>query len=458
MAIDSLRLGDSTRIQQVRHRGGIRQTPSRWLVAVGALLLIVSASAARAQQYQADEVDEDAGRLKLTAEQCVKNPARFASDRARFFEFFEKYYFPAMTRFSPKDLGELGPMRDYLFERIIWASKDENLQRELTQMAFTKLKPVVYNQGKNYHPATRYNAVLILGMLDETYPGAGRPPVPLKEAAADLTRIVDAAAEGKRVPPFLVVGALVGIERHAKSIDKLDRSTGEAMAAAVLKLATKEGALTEADSTVMEWIRIQADSALATIGSSGANGEVAAAFEKMIAGKTDPKMSLDGRSRVAAMLPQLKLDGAKVDSKALADSLLELTTAVADNEAKEAKAFTNMSIGGGGFGYSGGGSGKSDRMRLDPETQEWSFDKRILLSRLSDLKLGLDACKPVAPADSQPTLDEVLAAINATITTAESPNSTDIKVSGSVEQMQKKIRAAVKPGESAPDDSDANLF
>jgi hypothetical protein len=64
----------------------------------------------------------------------------------------------------------------------------------------------------------------------------------------------------------------------------------------------------------------------------------------------------------------------------------------------------------------------------------------------------------VAPADSQPTLDEVLAAINATITTAESPNSTDIKVSGSVEQMQKKIRAAVKPGESAPDDSDANLF
>ena len=192
---------DGTSAMAVRRRLGFAWSPG-----VAALLLVCLTSLAGAQQYQADPVDENAGKLKLTAEQCVKNPARFTNDGAQFIEFFDKYYFPAMTRFAPGDLAQLGRMRDDLFSRFLWASTDENLQRELTEMAFKKVQPV--ERSSKYHPAVRYNAILILGMLDKTYATAGRPPVPLKAGTDELVLIVNYAADGKPVPPFLVVGAL----------------------------------------------------------------------------------------------------------------------------------------------------------------------------------------------------------------------------------------------------------
>jgi hypothetical protein len=452
MAIESRCQRDSFRSCAVRRRAS-----NWWRFGASLFVVAVVATNSFAQQYQADDVDEAAGKLKLTAEQCVKNAQRFQQDGERFNEFFEKYYFPAMTRYSPDQLGQLGRMRDDLFNRFLWASNDEILQRELTQMAFKMLQPVERNKGKNYHPAVRYNAVLIIGMLDDKYPAPGQPQVPLKEGAAELTLIVNAAAEGKRVPPFLVVGALVGLQRHAQHIDKLDRATAEGLAAAVLKLSGKEVNLPETDTKVAEWIRVQAAMVLAKLGNPGANGEVAAAYKNMIAGETVPKMSLDGRVQVAALLQQLKLAGAKIDAKALGDALLELSVAVGDDEAKEAKAFTNLQIQSGGMGAYGGGSGKKSRMRFDAETQEWSLDKRVLLTRLTDLRNGLNAFKSNAPADQQPTIDAVVAAISPVITLAEG-SETDIRVSGAVEQLAKNIRAAVKPGEPLPEDNDADLF
>jgi len=421
------------------------------------LLLVAIASASFGQQYQSDDVDENAGKLKLTAEQCVRNPQRFQSDKARFVEFFEKYYFPAMTRFSTDELGQLGRMRDDLFARFLWASTDENLQNELTRMAFAKLQPVERNKGKNYHPAVRYNAILIIGMLDTVYPTAGQAQVPLKEATAELTLIVNAAAEGKRVPPYLVAGALVGLQRHVKLIDRLDRTTAESIPAAVLKLSGKEVSLPETDAKVVEWIRSQAAGILAQLGNPGANGEVVAALTTMIAGDTKPKMSLDGRVQVAAMLKQIKLEGAKIDAAATADTILELAVAIADNEAKEAKSFTDMQLQSGGLGFGGGGPGKKSRIKFDPQTQEVSLDKRILLTRLTDLQTALNAFRGAAPADKQPIFDAVLQAVKSVLDAATG-DETDIAVTSAVEDMATAVRNAVKPGSAPPDEGDAAIF
>lgn len=423
------------------------------------LLVAAVACATSAQQYQADEVDENAGKLKLTAEQCVRNPPRYQADKPRFIEFFDKYYFPAMTRFSPDDLGQLGRMRDDLFARFLWVANSEDLQRELTQMAFAKLQPVERNKGKSYHPAVRYNAILIIGMLDSVYPNTGQPQVPLKEATAELTLIVNAAAEGKRVPPYLVVGALVGLQRHVKYLDKLDRASAEAIPGAVLKLAGKEVRLPETDTKVMEWIRTQAAQVLAQLGGAGANGEVVAAMTTMIAGETKPKMSLDGRVQVAAMFKQIKLEGAKIDAALTAKALLELAVAVANDEEKEAKAFTDMQLQSGGFGFGGGagGSGKKSRIKFDLQTQEVTLDKRILITRLTDLQTGLAAFKPSAPADQQAVFDAVLGAIK-TVLSAATGDQTDISVTSAVEDMATTVRNAVQPGSAAPAEADAGIF
>ncbi len=105
----------------------------------------------------------------------------------------------------------------------------------------------------------------------------------------------------------------------------------------------------------------------------------------------------------------------------------------------------------------GGRGGKKSRMKFDINTQELSLDKRILLTRLNDLRTSLKEFKPTAPADRQPKFDAVLAAINSTIALAEG-SETDIRVSGAVEQLAKDVRAVVKPGEALPEENDANLF
>ena len=429
------------------------------LIVFAWLLVSSAAPLAVAQQYETKPVDNKARLLGPTAQNCVKVPARYATDKDRFIEYFQKYFFPALTRYEPNDLAELGKMRDELLSRYLWASRDERLQSDLTELAFAELQPV--GRSSKFHPAVRYNAILILGMLDQTYPIQGgpnqRPPVPLKQATAELTLIVDYAAQDKPVPPFLVVGALIGLQRHALYHDRLDRATVEAMSAAVLKLAAKDESLPEVDSKVAEWMRIQAATVLANLGSPGPNGEVLTVLTKTIAGETVPKMSLDARCQVAALLKQMKFEGAKVDGQAMAEALLQLAMAVGDSEGKQAKAFEDMQIPGGGFGggYGGAPRGKG-RLRLDPETLQWEYDTRILLARLGDLRTGLTAAKAIAPADKQPVFDAVLAAIAPAVAAAESSDTIDLTVAGEVLGMAAQIRNAIEPGSAPAEAADAS--
>ena len=202
-------------------------------------------------------------------------------------------------------------------------------------------------------------------------------------------------------------------------------------------------------------MRIQAATVLANLGSPGPKGEILAVLAKLIAGQSEPKMTLDGRGQVAALLKNLKYEGATVDGKVMADSLLRLAVAIADDEAKEAKAFEDTQVQAGGYGGGYGGAPRSKgRMKLDQDTQQWKFDSRILLSRLDDLKTGLSEFRAAAPADKQPVFDAVLAAIGPVVSAASSSDAVDIAVVGKVRAMATQIRAAVNPGTAPAADSD----
>ena len=401
-------------------------------------------------------MDESAGKLKLIAEACIRNPARFATDRAQFIEFFDKYYFPAMTRYAPNDLAQLGKMREDLFGRFLWSTTDENVQNELTQMALAKMWPIA--PSSKYHPAVRYNAVLIIGALDKTYAAAGRPPVPLKKGTEDLQLILKSAAGGKQVPPLLVVGALVGMQRHTLYHDSMERAMAEEVSTTAQKLSTMDGPLPEIDSKVAEWIRMQAATVLANLGSPGAKGEVLSALAKLVTGQTTPKMSLDARCQVAALLKQITITGA-VDGKTMSDALLQLAVEVGDAEAKEAKAFEDTQMQGGGFGGYGGAPRSKGRMKLDVETSMWEYDARILLARLTDLRLGLSSFQASAPADQQPVFQTVISAIDPVLKLAGSSDAIDLNIAKEVRLMAEQIRAAAAPGTEAPaEEAPAELF
>jgi hypothetical protein len=420
-----------------------------------AAIVLSGALQASAQQYKSLPVDDRARLLGPLAQECAKNPSRYAVDKDRFTEYFQKYYFPAMTRPDPEALAELGRMRDDLLSRFLWASRDEKLQSDLTKIAFESMWPIA--TSKDYDPAVCYNAVLILGRLDKQYAidsaANRRPPIPLEEATTKLNLIINSAAEGKAVPPYLLVGALVGLERHSQYTDGLGRDTVAGMNAAVLKLATKEVPLPEVDRDVVEWIRVQAATVLANLGKSQPTAEQLAAIDKMIADGTVPKMSLDARCRVAALLGTVKLDGSGLDGRATTDALLDLTISVVDSESKAAKAFQDANLQGGGYRGSMGRFGSSrdkGRIKFNPDTQEMELDNRLTLARLGDLKLGLSAAKSIAPADKQPVFDAVLAVFGPAIAAAESPNTVDLVVAGKIVAMADQVRSAVKTG-SAPE-------
>ncbi len=221
------------------------------------------------------------------------------------------------------------------------------------------------------------------------------------------------------------------------------------MNAAVLKLAIKDLPLPEVDRKVVEWIRVQAAGILSQLGKSQPTAEQLSAIDKMIVGGTVPKMSLDARCQVAALLDSMKLDGSGLDGKATADGLLDLAVRMANSESKAAKAFQDANLQGGGFRSGFGGSASSrdkGRVKFNPDTQQMELDNRLTLARLGDLKHGLIAAKPVAPADKQPVFDAVLAAIGPAIAAAESPDTVDLVTAGTIVKMADQIRSAVKPG------------
>ena len=310
----------------------------------------------------------------------MKDAWRYTAERDRFREFFAKYYFPMMTRFSAGDLAELGDKRHGLFDKFLWKATSTDLQNDLTEVAFEKMKPVMIS--KNYHPAVRYNAILVLGLLDVQYSAGGRPSKPYAKANALLTQVVDAAASGKPVDPTLLVGALVGLERHAQFHDGLERKEVDAMTTALLKLALVEPLMPQADRKVSEWIRVQTAIVLAKLGSAGPNGEVLAALLKMIDGNSEPKLTLDARCQVAALLGLVNYQGATVDGKATAAAVLKLVTDVVAEEVKEAKSFESLNIASYSEGPRPRGRWKMPQYGGLPE-----YERRTLLARFADVRL-----------------------------------------------------------------------
>jgi hypothetical protein len=167
---------------------------------------------------------------------------------------------------------------------------------------------------------------------------------------------------------------------------------------------------------------------------------VNAALVKLLAGETEPKLTLDGRCQVAALLGLLNYQGAKVDSKATAAGVLQLVNDVVTAEGKEAQGFEQLHLG--GFNE---GPPPMGRATLDPETREPKYERRTLLARLSDVRRALDATKPVVPAEEQAKYDAVIAAIQPVIDAGGNTGEVDLQLAQKINIMASAVQQALNP-------------
>jgi hypothetical protein len=425
-------------------------------------IVVSFAGIASAQEYRTDNIDANARGHSIDVQRSVKNPADYTANKAKLAEYFQKYYFPSMTRPTPEALAELSKRRNDLFKLHLWATTNEELQSDLTALTHEtmlkiaanvlELKPQIVVADPPYHPAVRYNAVLILGMLDEKYAvegAANAVPKPYPPATKILTSIVDSATTTTRFPPPVILGALIGLERHAQYRDTMDPATAAAMSTALVKFVNHDKPIQDMDPKAYAWLRLRAASALARMGAVGQNNDVHDALIKLIGSfKT-----IDDRCETASMLGRLKYEGAKIDNKAALDTIFQLARDVADEEAKRAEDFEMMrTTGGGAYAFVQPTTlGASDEEQYDP------YPRKHVLARLLQLMAGLDALKKAVPEEDQKKIDAVKAAIKPVIDKASDEKTISGRVAEAVGTMQIAINEAAPSAEEPAAEEELDL-
>jgi hypothetical protein len=410
----------------------------RWLICI--LLLCGSVGSAAGQPYKSDPVDKASRAYGANEKQWLTNPAAFAADKAHFDDFFIKYYFPDMTQANDADLGRLGEQRYKLFKKYLWATTNTQLQQDLTTLAFRELGKRISNP--EYHPAFRYNAILVIGMLDEQYANAsGQAPKPLPQATKALTAVVDSATDPKNThfPPPIILGAIIGLERHAQLRASLAPEAVAAMTAALVKLVLHDAPIQEMDLETYAWMRVRAAAVLAKLGNVGEKNSVHNALIKLIASTK----SLDDRCEAAGLLDKITYKDVKLDDATTAESLFALARDVATAEDKRAADFQNQFSGG---SVSSPGPRSRGPEGLGPgsgEEQQETYPRRQVLARLTKLQEGITRVKPALPAETQKKADDVLKAVNAARMATSDKKTNELKLAAAIRTMAAAINKTV---------------
>ena len=418
-----------------------------------------------AVQYRSDPPDTRLKAYGGVARALVKQ-GRYAAEKAKIDEYFDKFYFPDMTGTSPEELGRLGDSRYKLFKDYLWASNSAEFQQALTNKALAACSRILNpkNPPPTYHPAVRFNAVLILGMLDSQYGIEGsRPPAPLQRANQILTVIVGSATTDESFAPPVILGAIIGLERHAQLRQSLAPDDVARMTAALLKLVTHEKPIQDLDPAAYAWLRLRAASALSHFGTVGSNN----VFHNALVKLAGDLKSMDDRCEAAALLAKIDYKQVKLEDPAASEPLLKLARDLAAEEAKRAKDFQQEEVGLGGVsgGAYGGGRGAYSPSRSmgeyggayggrgyggtgDVVEEQERFPRRHVLARLTDLKAGLEAVKPAVPAETQTKIDAILAAIAPVRTQAVDKEVVELTFARSIVEMAAAIEAAAKPADA----------
>jgi hypothetical protein len=409
------------------------------------LLLALSeiASGVWAQEYATMPIDPNARANRSVAQLCAKDAATYAANKdGKFKDYFVGYHFPMMTRTEPDKIAEIGKLREELFKLFLKTSNTD-LQQYLSELAYSTMGSIISAQNPPYHPAVRYNAILIIGALDDQYSPDGRqPPKPFAKATKALTGVVNTATTGNQFPPPVILGAIIGLERHAQFHQSLTPEAKTAMTAALLKLVNNDKPIQEMDRDAYSWMRLRAASALARLGSVGEKNAVHNAIVQL----ATTARSLDDRCAAAALLEKLNYKDVKLDDAGTAEPLFALARDVAVAEDKRAVDFQER-----------GDTGAVPRFQIQeftpggttgpPET----FPRRHVLSRLMDLRSGIKAVKASLPAETQKKADPVLAALDTAIAAAASKDTVELNLTVAIRNMAESITqaipTAVKPAE-----------
>lgn len=420
--------------------------PCACRVIATAVIAIVATTTACAQRYESDPVDKSLSSRGSLFRNFVRQPSGSADQEAEFKAYITKYYLPAMTLSTEDGLEDLGKLRSDLFARFLWPARP-TLQNWITGEAFTWAKRVA-TSGK-YHPAVQYNALYLMGMLDDRYDNTS--PAPLPAANEMLNKYVGAAATQPKYPRRLLAGALLGLERHTRYFANLPEANRTQTARSLMGVLRAKALAGDYEKPVLGWIYITAAQGLANTGSAGPRG---AFFNAVAQRASDKKLSLADRAEIASQLARMKAEKGSFNAAPAAAAIRGLAAKIATEEAKIASEFEDMRIGNGGaMGQIGlGRDNKARRIREGEDDLE--LVRTDLLALLTNLRKAVRAVGAVSDGADASSLGKIDQAVASAITSASDKSQIDLNVAASIKQMASAIKDAVAsvkpPAEEAP--------
>jgi len=403
-------------------------------VAVSCLYFLCSADSVLAQRYRVEtpDIDERQARAMWSGLSSVLNGGSALSDadKKAIRDYFILYKFQAMTNTSAEALAELADEREGLirdFNRIrSTAARDYVL--DVTLSAMRGIATI------NFHPAVRYNAVLIISQLDQRPAQTGgnaQPPVVLPAATQRLLELVT-ITEIAKSPSSVKVAALVGLQRHARF--GINEQLAQPATDAMLDIINATERPADASKDVFAWMRAQAAGVLVRLHANGVNEAVSAALVKLLA---DDQLSGDDRCYVASLMTKsmFAAGASGVDFEAYQNALGGLAKEIFAIEEKKADEYNEEVLaeqggfGGGGRGFGGrrgsfGGRGETDGggrgrgyggrgefggrggLGLEEDTGP-HYETRRMLDRVMGVLAALDAVAPAAADPVQTHLNEL---------------------------------------------------
>lgn len=321
-----------------------------------------AAPVVRQSPYAFIALDPTAGRLRRTTIPDM------LKDRLQVDERFEKYFvghlFAQMTR--PKTFSELVETRNQLDKHFQDGARHTEPTSELNKLTFNVMygiclgpaqaelpggrKVEVIKYGKyflnltdrtrlvrsqiaafhrpkrDFHPAVKYNAMLIVGNLNDTQRKGRRPAVPMRRVFEPLLDVAEQS--NRKWPDYLRVAALIGVKRHSQ-LTQLTAPGKDRIAGSMWKiLGEPRPADRSADGDV--WIRRLAVEVFGILETAGKENSVTNKLSELVA---EEAAGLSLRTAAANAMGKIQMDVAPDGgTKAVATNLGNLAVALCHRE------------------------------------------------------------------------------------------------------------------------------
>lgn len=255
--------------------------------------------------YHQDTTEEDvkAAEEKFKRDKTSSNVQKMlraqafgAGEEAQFDAFYKQFALPRWT--VPEEYGSLPAFRKDLRRDFLNGKAGAPYDR-LLELSFNYLRRI---SARGFHPAVRYNAMLMLGDLNvqEFPPGSKSVVQPYPPAQQSLLQAVkDTDSDAVRV------AALVGLQRHA-SLGNINPQIRDGQLIPILLELAKSPPPKDRSPEGHAWLRAMAIDTLAALRVPGPDGSVVLAMVVIVGDKDTPLLA---RLAAARALGSLDLKG-----------------------------------------------------------------------------------------------------------------------------------------------------